>query len=265
MIRGEPVDGVQEITYTLDPAGTPTLRRTPEPRPPGTYRLRIDNRSSESFELALARQKVLPWVSGAMVASNPTFRDLFSTELIDPDQTIAVRNMTFLFTDIKGSTGLYERRGDGTAYALVKRHFGILGATIAHHRGAIVKTIGDAVMATFPVALDGFEAAVAMHAAIAAFNADNPAEPIHIKIGVHRGPCLAVTSNDRIDYFGRTVNLAARVQGLSGGDDIVLSAATAAEGAVGGAVASCGWTRIAFTAQLRGIDGPTDVVRLVLD
>jgi len=86
-----------------------------------------------------------------------------------------------------------------------------------------VKTIGDAVMATFVDPRDGLRAALAMRARIARFNADAGGDLIGIKIGLHVGACLAVTLNDRIDYFGQTVNIAARVQRLAGAGEIIVT------------------------------------------
>ena len=79
-----------------------------------------------------------------------------------------------------------------------------------------MKTIGDAVMASFVDPLDGLRAALDMRARIAQFNADAGGDLIGLKIGLHAGACLAVTLNDRLDYFGQTVNIAARVQALAG-------------------------------------------------
>ena len=62
-----------------------------------------------------------------------------------------------------------------------------------------------------------------MQARIAPFNADAGGELIRLKVGLHAGACLAVTLNDRLDYFGQTVNIAARVQALAGADEIVVT------------------------------------------
>ena len=72
-----------------------------------------------------------------------------ATETIKVDGGIGVKDITILFTDLKGSTALYERIGDLKAFSLVHRHFDSLEQVINNHNGAIVKTIGDAVMATF--------------------------------------------------------------------------------------------------------------------
>lgn len=117
----------------------------------------------------------------------------------------------------------YRFTGNGVLTDVVRLHFGFLRESISRNSGALVKTIGDAVMASFHDPLDALRAALDMHARIADFNADAGDDLISLKVGAHTGTCLAVTLNGRLDYFGQTVNLAARVQGLSHGNDIVLS------------------------------------------
>ena len=157
------------------------------------------------------------------MATLQAFRDLFSTEILRPGDEVAIGRVTLLFSDLKGSTAMYEAVGDAAAYRLVRAHFAYLAAIIREHDGAIVKTIGDAVMAAFHDPLQGLRAAIAMQERVAEFNAANP-NPIVLKLGLHEGPCIAVTLNDRLDYFGQTVNLTARLQGESEGGDVVVSA-----------------------------------------
>jgi len=121
---------------------------------------------------------------------------------------------------LKGSTELYERVGDLAAYDLVRSHFDILQRIVAAEAGAVVKTIGDAVMATFPTPDRALSAALHMREAMRNLNESRQREDLLLKIGIHEGPCLAVTLNDRQDYFGQTVNIAARVQGLAVSSEI---------------------------------------------
>lgn len=164
-----------------------------------------------------------PFLSAARVLSNQTFLDLFASETIVAAEGLKVRRLTLLFTDIQGSTAMYERVGDMKAFDLVRLHFGFLRDAIAGNSGALVTTIGDAVMASFHDPRDALRAALDMHARIARFNAEAGEELIALKMGGHTGTCLAVTLNGRLDYFGQGVNLAARVQALSEGNEIVLT------------------------------------------
>ena len=164
-----------------------------------------------------------PFLSGAELLSSQTFLDLFDTETIVAGEGLAVRRLALLFTDLQRSTALYDRIGDLKAFDLVRLHFGYLREAISHNSGALVKTIGDAVMASFVDPLDALRAALDMQARIARFNADAAGNQIGLKIGLHAGACLAVTLNDRLDYFGQTVNIAARIEALSEADEIVVT------------------------------------------
>jgi len=182
-----------------------------------TYALMI-NRLPDHYDLGMR-----PFLSGAELLSNQTFLDLFETETIDAGEGLAVKRIALLFTDLQGSTALYERIGDMKAFDLVRQHFGYLRESIGRNSGALVKTIGDAVMASFVDPLDALRAAIEMRSRIAQFNAEAGADQIALKIGLHTGACLAVTLNDRLDYFGQTVNIAARVQALAGAGEIVVT------------------------------------------
>lgn len=231
---------------------------------PGDFVVRLVNRDRTPIELIFMRAREFPWVSGAVVASSQIFRDLFSSELIASDESFSVRNISFVFTDIKGSTAMYERLGDSNAYYLVKEHFKIMKDVVSRHHGSVVKTIGDAIMASFTVSTDAVNAVLDMQDCFSRFNYENKErDDIIIKVGIHRGPCLAVTSNDRLDYFGRTVNIAARVQGLSEGSDIVLSGAVYHETGIGDLIDPNSWTIESRQASLKGIDGLYEVAVLL--
>jgi|SRR5262249_5819859 len=87
----------------------------------------------------------------------------------------------------------------------------------------MTKTIGDAVMAAFSTPADAVRAALEMREAVEDLNRDRPQRDFILKVGMHKGAAIAVTLNERPDYFGQTVNIAARVENLAGGDEICLS------------------------------------------
>ena len=165
----------------------------------------------------------LPVLSAKKLLSNQTFRRLFRSETAPASESLQVKDLTYLFTDLKDSTLMYDTVGDVNAYDLVRRHFDALVHAVAQNNGAVTKTIGDAVMATFVSPAHSVRAALDMQSAIAEFNKAITAELI-LKVGIHRGRSIAVTLNDRIDYFGQDVNIASRVQQLAGAGEIVLSA-----------------------------------------
>ena len=118
---------------------------------------------------------------------------------------------------------MYQLVGDAAAFGTVIDHFGILRDVIEDNRGGIVKTIGDSVMAVFRDPMDGIRASLQMIARINEYNAGFEGQPLTLKIGLHQGPCIAVNLNERLDYFGSTVNIAARLEGQSRGGEVVTS------------------------------------------
>ena len=180
------------------------------------------------------------------------FRDLFSREVLAAGRSAGVGTLTILFTDLKGSTALYRSLGDGPAFDRVAEHFRLLREAIEPEHGSLVKTIGDAVMAAFLEPAGAVRAALRAHAALARGAA---APTLVLKAGLHTGPCIAVTLNERLDYFGSTVNIAARLAGLSQGCDLVMSDVVRADPGVGEMLAEAGLEPEGFRASLRGIEG----------
>ncbi|MDL2407964.1 DUF5939 domain-containing protein [Rhizobium calliandrae] len=202
-----------------------------------------------------------PYMSAGMLLARQTFRRLFRTENVDEKEGLGIRQVTLLFTDLKGSTAMYERLGDLNAYALVREHFALLGATVQEHSGAIVKTIGDAVMAAFHNPADAVSAALHILGVIERYNAAHGDPSLILKIGAHCGPSIAVSLNENLDYFGQTVNVAARVQSLAGAGEICISEALFSAPGVGPLLA--GHRLVAFDAPLRGVEGTACVYRVM--
>lgn len=172
----------------------------------------------------LAMKDIKPFLKGKELLNNQLFRNLFNSDFVAPELSLSVKSVTVLFSDLKGSTAIYGRVGDLKAYQLVNKHFDILRNCVDKCNGSIVKTIGDAIMASFNTPIDGFKAAWEMNRAIIKFNKEaGLKEEIAVKIGLNEGQALAVNLNNIVDYFGQTVNIAARVQGLAGGDEIWIS------------------------------------------
>jgi class 3 adenylate cyclase len=201
---------------------------------------------------------VEPYLTGSRLVSSQVFRELFRAESIPSEGGLELKGVTVLFTDLKGSTAIYERVGDLRAYDLVRRHFVLLRRIAAAHGGAIVKTIGDAVMASFDDPAAAVRAAVEMHREIRTLGEGELA----LKIGLHSGPCIAVDFNDRLDYFGRTVNIAARVQGVAGAGEIACTEPVFEALGVREALEGQGFVEERASVPLKGIIGDVPVVRL---
>jgi len=206
------------------------------------------------------------WVRDALTAQRATtlqlFRDLFGSEVLRHDDEASVERVTLMFTDLRGSTALYSQIGEATAYRFVRAHFAYLAERVRRNNGAIVKTIGDAVMAAFADPADALRAAIEIQAesSEASENMDELRDRrIAIKLGMHQGPAFVVTLNDRLDYFGTTANKAARLSGLSDGGDIVLSLELGSDAAVQELLAGRKCNTCA--EHVKGFDAPIRFIR----
>lgn len=229
-VKGEPERDRRSLSIIYDREHTHS--QTLEMRP-GPLRLSVENRTdvrvlpvvfraNDTMHDLLGHRR--PYLTAKRLLTNQTFRDLFRTNTLEINQRLKVTSMTFLFTDLRGSTELYDRVGDLAAFDLVREHFKVLNDIVASESGAVVKTIGDAVMATFAVPERGLTAAVRMREAMRELNRATGRDDLLLKIGLHEGPCIAVMQNERQDYFGQTVNIAARVQGLADTSAIYVTA-----------------------------------------
>ncbi|HTT81367.1 MAG TPA: adenylate/guanylate cyclase domain-containing protein [Stellaceae bacterium] len=258
-VKGEPTRDRQTLGFVFNDAKTPP--ETIELRP-GPLRLSLENRTEhrvlpsiwiagDPLHRLLAQRR--PFLTAKRLLSNQTFRDIYRTDTIDPDQRLKITSMTFLFTDLQGSTELYDRVGDLAAFDLVRRHFRLLDEIVAAEAGAVVKTNGDAVMATFPTPDRAMAAALRMREAMRALDSGGGGEDLLLKIGIHEGPCLAVVLNDRQDYFGQTVNIASRVQGLAASRAIFATESVVTHQKTTDLLAASGLQPVARQRQLRGI------------
>ena len=226
----------------------------------GTTKLTLHNELNESAYLLVERAG---WASeavlGSVVASQPDFVDLFATEAPAAGLDLSIGTITLLFSDLTGSTALYEELGDAKAFAVVQEHFRLMSAIVARHEGAVIKTMGDAVMASFSTPRKAVAAAID---AIAETEATRGDLDIGVKLGIHEGPCLAVRANDRLDFFGTTVNLAARLQGQAGGGELVLMRDLAEQQEIAALLGDA--PRRAAVARLKGIAEDQQLVAIDL-
>jgi class 3 adenylate cyclase len=209
--------GPGELVYEDHPEGTVVKAST-------EARVRVENDGAELEPFTIERTT---WSDDAlrpgMLLSFQEFRDLFSEDYIGADVKLAVGEQTLLFTDVVGSTAFYASRGDPAAFVEIKKHFDEVFAIVAKNRGAVVKTIGDAVMATFVHPVDAVRASQQIHQA---FHPRREDTPIRLRISLNTGPCIAVRLNSNADFFGGTVNIAAKLQAMAEGYQIAMSEAT---------------------------------------
>src|SRR3954447_23625631 len=267
-VKGEPTRERQNLSMVFNdvraPTGTVVMR-------PGPLRLSLENRTEKralpavwiaghALHELLAQRR--PFLTAKRLLTNQTFRDIYRSDTIDPNQHLKITSLPFLFTDLKGSTELYQRVGDLAAFDLVQAHFRVLHEIVAGEAGAVVKTIGDAVMATFPTPDRAMAAALRIRDAMLALNAQRGGEDLLVKIGIHEGPCLAVVLNERQDYFGQTVNIASRVQGLAASRAIYATGPVVDHPQTANLLAASGVQPLVQHRELRGIPDTVPVYEI---
>ena len=196
-------------------------------------------------------------VLGSVIATFPDFLDLFATEAPATGVELSIAHLALLFSDLTGSTALYERVGDARAFAIVQEHFHDMTEAVVEFRGAVVKTMGDAVMATFTSPVDALQAAIRM---IERCRERHGGLGLGAKLGIAAGPCLAVRANDRIDFFGTTVNMAARLQAKADGGQIVVTEELAAHPDIQTRIAP--FRRAPLKATLKGISAEQHLIAI---
>jgi class 3 adenylate cyclase len=209
-------DGMQQADLRVSSFGWPPDQQHISLNP--TLNLVNATESESTFQLERTT-----WSDEASTAADVTalqvFRDLFASEVVRPGEEISIGSVTLMFTDLRDSTRMYRVIGDASAFGRVREHFEILEKAIAAEGGAIVKTMGDAVMATFRHPVDALKSVWKAQSEIAQHG-----EPLlWLKAGLHKGPCIVVNLNDRLDYFGSTVNIAARLPNFSKGGELIFS------------------------------------------
>ncbi len=247
------LDPLEERTWTLPSSKAPLRLRSPQVKKPWNFStegeggtltvecapdqfvvqreksdapltaLRV--RNPNSFPLLLDVEQVA-WSEDILTAARVTgwqdFRELFANEVISPTEQVTVGSQVVLFTDLRGSTAMYHGLGDPRAYALVRNHFTVLVEAVRANHGTVVKTIGDAVMAAFSRVDEALAAVRKMHLDLAAANT-GLAAPLALKSSLHAGPCLVVNANERLDLFGTSINLAARMVDCCRGGDLTVA------------------------------------------
>lgn len=194
------------------------------------------------------------------------FRDWARDESLPVGEYLEVRRMTVWFSDLTGSTALYARNGDPLAYDLVREHFKLVFEAINRWEGAVVKTMGDGIMAVFTSSGCAVQAALAAHQVLDDFNRQrglSDDKRLMLKIGIHTGPSIMVALNDRLDYFGTTVNVAARVSDLARGTQTLFTEPLQADSEVQAIVEAAGYDVAAFRSDIRGLDQELTVYCLV--
>ena len=267
-VAGEPTTERRNLSFVISDGHSHNGRH--ELRP-GPVRIAIENRSArralpgvwvhnEHMDALFSRRR--PFLTATRLMSNQAFRDVYRNATLDPDRPFKITNLTILFTDLSGSTLLYDRVGDLAAFDIVRRHFAAVLQAICAEGGAVVKTIGDAVMATFAAPDSGLRAAMRMRQSMRSLSRASDGLELALKIGLHEGPCLAVTLDDRSDYFGQAVNVASRVQTLAEPSAVLATRPIVANAVVAASVSRGVYRTSARSVLLRGVSDAFDVYEI---
>jgi class 3 adenylate cyclase len=234
------------------------------------HEIRVTFNLSESVRKLSTQESLTadphPPTFGLELLNVQPFRDLFADQVLPPGESLQIKRIAFLFTDLRGSTAMYARQGDPKAYSRVRDHFQVLFEAATRNQGITVKTIGDAVMASFVSPVDALRAAIEAQQDMQTLNHQlelSDQDALHIRSGTHVGPCISVTLNEKLDYFGATVNIASRISRLSHGGDVVLTPAMLEDETVQRQAAQQGELE-SFSTALHGYEQSFELKRLVL-
>jgi serine/threonine protein kinase/class 3 adenylate cyclase len=256
-----------QLPFASDFRVQPTARRTTWEinlsRPPdrdlvptlqtGTQLLALT--SDHDQELLVRVERTAPRhdaLTAARASSLALFRELFPGEILSPGQLMSVATVTLLATGLDGAGELYRTLGDARAFALLHEHFRLLNERVSREGGALVKTVGEGLLAAFSDTTAAVRAALDLESALAG---SDTTRGLRLKLGVHRGEAMAATLNDRLDYFGTVVNIAWKLPQLAGGGELLLTDAVLADPQVAAILRGRGLTADPLDAETPGLDG----------
>ena len=228
------------LDFAVSPTGTTSqwelslARIQPEQRPRslrvGGQRLILTNDHFEELvvrvERTASRQDAL---TAARASASALFRELFPGEVLSPGQLVSVATVTLLRTDLDLAGSIYESLGDTQAFAVIHEHYRLLEEQIRKGGGALVKTVGEGMLAVFQEARAAVQTALELSPALAA---KETTRDLRLCIAVHRGPAMAATLNAHLDYFGITVTQTAELIALARGGDLIVSESIASDPSV---------------------------------
>lgn len=209
------------------------------------------------LERTAPREDVL---TAARASTLPLFRELFPEEVLAAGQLVSVATVAFLVTALDRANHLYEELGDARAFGLIHEHFRLLDEGIRRGGGALVKTVGEGVVAVFSETTAAVRVGLGLQALLAR---EEATRGLRLRVAVHCGPALAATLNDHLDYFGTTVSQAMQLPQWARGGELILTPVVAAEPGVSALLRKRGVQGELVPVNLPGLTGEP-LQRLVL-
>jgi class 3 adenylate cyclase len=187
------------------------------------------------LEIIVRLERTLPTkdvLTAAQASAMPVFRELFPDESPRVGQLINVATVTLLSVDLLDTDHLYFDLGDANAYSVVQRFHFLLQQTARKNGGSLVKVSGTEVLFAFDTPLDVIRAVKELTEVI------DREEGLDVRFcaAVHRGTALATSTDGHLDFFGATVHLVQRMLRLTGGGELMMTEAIAADPAVVSAI-----------------------------
>jgi class 3 adenylate cyclase len=191
-------------------------------------------------------------LTAAKASSLALFRELFPEQVLEPGQLMSVSLMTLLAVDLADAERLYADRGDTGAFACVREYYRLVRQRVERDGGAVVRTVGEEVVAAFSDVAAAVRTALALQAEA---DRGEATRGLRLRIGVHRGPALTATLNEQLDYFGTTARLTLALPPLAGGGGVVLTEAVTSDPGVAALLRARRAAGELFTADLPGQAG----------
>jgi serine/threonine protein kinase/class 3 adenylate cyclase len=199
-------------------------------------------------------------LTAARASALALFRELFPAEVLAPGQLVSVTTVTLLVTHLEEGRRLYADLGDAKAFTRIHDHFQRLRECISREGGAVVKTVGEGLLATFPQAVHAVRAGLAFQEALAK---GETTRELRLRVAIHSGPAMAVTLNEHLDYFGTTVSTASQLLEEIEGGDVILTPSVAGDPQVTALLVSRGVGGELREVELPGLGAETPPCLLI--
>lgn len=200
---------------------------------PHRQRLIFDNQHATELVLRVERRAHREdALTAARASASALFRELFPGEVLQAGKLVNVAAVTFLAADLgqisslETPNNLYQRLDEPRVFALLHDHFVLGDDCLRAQGGAVIKTVGETVLAVFDDETAALRGALAWHERLARELKPRwpaVAEQLRLRVGLHRGAALAATINGRLDYFGATVDQALRLPSLGQKDQLLVT------------------------------------------